>query len=155
MMPRFRILLAVLLAITAGLLALLLFMDPGGGGTSSAAPALRDIAGLGEVIDTVLAHHGIGRSAVRLWKVQSPDHRLLRVERRVAVPPEFVSVRFTHDLSRAVEEFGARAVATERTRENTVTVHIRKDGVVLQSIALVTTPRRQGAQRPHRSPGTR
>jgi hypothetical protein len=107
------------------------------------------------VIDTVLARHGIPRSAVRIWRVQAPDRRLLRVERRIAVPPEFVSVRFTHDLSLAVAPFGARAVATERTRENTVTVHIRKDGVVLQSLALVTTPKRQGTSRPRRAAGTR
>lgn len=139
-MSRSRLLLVALLALTAAGLAILLLLDRGGSAAVQRPDVLRDAAELNTVIDTVLARHGIPRSAVRTWRVKGKDGSPVRVERRVAVPPEFVSVNFTHDLSRAAEEFGARAVATERTKERTVTVHIRKDGIVLQSIALVTTP---------------
>jgi hypothetical protein len=105
-----------------------------------------DLPSVNAVVDTVLARHGIGRDQVRSWQVQTPDRKFLRIERRVTVPPEFISVQFNHDLNEALNGTGARVVATERTRENTVTTHIKSGSTIIESVTFVVG-RNQGEQR--------
>jgi hypothetical protein len=135
---RRQLLVACALVVLAGILFLLEgspgeYREPAR--VAEARPAL---AALNEAVDTLLARYRIDRGWVKTWRVQTPDRKFLRVERRVFVPPDFISLNFNHDLSRAVQDFGATAVATERTKENIVTIHIKKDRTIIQSISLVT-----------------
>jgi hypothetical protein len=92
-----------------------------------------------EAIDTLLVRHGIQRSSVRTWRVLSGDKKPLRLEQRVSVPREFRSLIFNYELNRRLEGFGAHVVGTERTKEQTVTMHIVYRGMTVRSIAFVTT----------------
>ena len=89
------------------------------------------------VIDTLFARYKIQKMWVKAWRVQTPNKELLRLERRVFVPPEFLSLTFNFELNRLVAQYGARTVASERRDESTVTMHIIKDRVIIVSIALV------------------
>lgn len=102
-----------------------------------AADVRDEVADVNAVLDSLFARYHIERKAVKTWHVQTPDKKFIRVERRVIVPPDFISLRFNHDLSRELERFGARAVATERTKENAVTMHIKRDGIIIQSITFL------------------
>lgn len=133
---RTKLLVVLALAIVCVALAILAMEFPVS--PAEHAAEIRDeVADINTVLDTLFARYGIESKAVKTWPVQTPDKKFIRVERRVFVPPDFISLRFNHDLNREVERFGARAVATERTKENTVTMHIKKDGIIIQSITFL------------------
>jgi hypothetical protein len=60
-----------------------------------------------------------------------------RTERRVSVPTEFNALNFNHDLNQAVAGFGATVIASENSQNKTVTMHIKKDGVIVHSVVFV------------------
>jgi hypothetical protein len=103
---------------------------PGGGGIERSAE-------IGRAVDSTLTQHGIGPSAVRTWQVRTADKRFTRSERRVEVGPDFLTLQFNHDLQRRLEPLGARVVATERARENIVTMYIVVEGQTVSSIQFV------------------
>lgn len=129
----------LILAGVLAVLALVLFLLNG----SASSPDQRAIVYKGDInditviVDTVLAQYGIEGSSVKTRQVRGPDKKFLRVERRVEVPPEFISVNFNQELSERLSGVGLRLVATERTKENSVTMHIKKDDTILQSITFV------------------
>jgi hypothetical protein len=143
---RRRIVLAVLLASCALVLVLLniatekIGQRAGRGRSTAGRTASSEdaaLVGINSVVDTLLAHYQIDRHSVKSWYVQTPDKRFVRLERRVIVSPDFVSMKFNLDLNRMVSALGARAMATERTKESTVTMHIVKDKMIVQSITFV------------------
>jgi hypothetical protein len=92
-------------------------------------------------VDTLLVRYGIDLQEVRSWQVLTPEKRYIRSERRVLVGPDFNSLNFNLDLQRQVAPFGARVVATERTKESTVIMHLKLDGRIMQSISFVMKPK--------------
>ena len=96
---------------------------------------------VGRRVDSLFAVYGIARSHVKTWQVGVPNHPAVRTEQRVRVPPSFASVRFNHDLSKAIRPFGARVAATERIREEVVTMHIVRSGRTVRSMVFMTNPR--------------
>ncbi len=97
-------------------------------------------AQIARALDSTLARYGIERSDVRTWQVRTPVKRFARMEQRVMVGPDFLSLQFNHDLQKRLEPLGARVVATERARENIVTMHIVDDGMTVRSIAFLVRP---------------
>ena len=97
-------------------------------------------AAFNDAVDSLFTCYQIDRRTVKSWYVQTPDKRNIRLERRVMVPADFLSMNFNLDLNRMVSEYGARAMATERTKESTVTVHIIKDKMIVQSITFLMQP---------------
>ena len=147
---RIRFMAAILLACCAVLLVLLNVATEkigqrAGRGRATAGRIVpaedAGLSGINTVVDTLLARYQIDRRSVKSWYVQTQDKRNIRLERRVIVPPDFVSMKFNLDLNRMVSAYGARAVATERTRESTVTMHIIKDKMIVQSISFVMQSR--------------
>lgn len=108
-----------------------------------------EIRSMEAVLDSVLRRHGITRDQVRTWQVRTPDRRFLRTERRITVPPDFVSVQFNRDLNQALDGTDIRAAATERTRENTVTVHLKKGATIIESITFIMDRRMKRKEQAH------
>lgn len=94
--------------------------------------------GIDRAIDIVLRRHGIPPNKVKSWQMYTVDKRFTRTERRVTVPPEFISLDFNLDLSRELDRYNARVVATERTKESFVIIHIVVDGKTIESINFIT-----------------
>jgi len=92
---------------------------------------------IGKVVDTLFERYQIDTRWVKSWRVLTPDKKFIREERRVYVPPRFISLDFNHDLSRELAAHNVRVVATERTKESSVSMHIIKDGMVIESITFV------------------
>lgn len=131
---------AVLIGAAGSLVVLdALFEEPRMDAPHPPAPAHLDA--VEAAVDTLLQRYDIQSKWVRSWQVLTPDGRFIRHERRVLVPPEFPTLSFNHDLHRAVSALGANAVATERTKQGIVTVHVRKGRTIVMSISLVTDPR--------------
>jgi hypothetical protein len=91
------------------------------------------------VIDTLLTKYRIEKEWVKSWQVQTPGKGFVRSERRVLVPPEFVSLSFNLDLNKMLSDYGARAIASERTKESIVTMHVVKEGTVLETLSFVVS----------------
>jgi hypothetical protein len=136
----------MILAAALGACAVLLFVGdrfvggPERGGRGFAFVPVREQAGIEEVVDTLLARHGIPQSAVRTWRVLSLDKKPIRLEQRIMVSREFLSLVFNGELNIMLAPFGAHVVGTERTRENTVTMHIVWAGTTVRSMAFVLSP---------------
>jgi hypothetical protein len=95
------------------------------------------LAEVNSVIDTLLDQYKIDDKWMRSWSVFTPDKKFVREERRIYVPPRFISLDFNHDLSRALAHMGVRVIATERTRESTVSMHIISKGVIIETLGFV------------------
>ncbi len=135
---RQRLLLAGALAGVSALLFGIQALDPSAGGGIAGATERRNIQQqVATAIDTLLKSHGIDPGEARVWTAPGPGKTSGRVEERVIVPPSFVSLDFNHRLNLALAPFGAQVVATERTRENTVTMHIVSHGKTVRSLILV------------------
>ena len=90
-----------------------------------------------DVIDTLLDRYQVERKWVTSWNVFTRDRRFIREERRVYVPSRFVSLDFNHDLGRELATYGVRVIASERTKEMSVSMHVIHDGMVIESITFV------------------
>lgn len=91
-------------------------------------------------VDALLDQYALGPKAITTWKVMTPDRKLLRLEQRIVVPHDFASVEFNHKLNQQILPYGARVAATERSKENTVTMHIVNDGVIIRTISFAIRP---------------
>lgn len=89
------------------------------------------------VVQKVLKDHDIDIKSVRKREIRSTDGTFIRFEQKVTVAPVFNFLQLNHDLSRAIADLGATAIATERSEDKTVAIHIKRDGVVVQSIIFV------------------
>jgi hypothetical protein len=129
------------LAACAAVLFLVDRLAPSAGDNKSPVASLDSLEGrVHSVVDSLLASHQIRKEWVKTWQVRTPDKRFIRTERRVLVPPEFVSLDFNRDLNRSLSEYGVRTVATERTKGITVTMHIMRRGHVMESLVFVMKP---------------
>ena len=90
-------------------------------------------------VDSVLSRFGIEREWVRKRQVTVPDQDFIRTERRVAVPPDVVPAIMNVAFNSMAHRFGGRAVATENIKDNTVTIHIEVQKVIVQTIILKTS----------------
>ncbi len=97
-------------------------------------------------IDALLGKYNIEPKAITTWKVMTPDKKFLRLEQRIVVPHDFASLEFNHRLSKQILPFGARVAATERSRENVVTMHIVNEGVIIRTISFALRPYDPGEQ---------
>jgi hypothetical protein len=103
-------------------------------GAFRSRPVLRTV---NEVVDTLLERHRIDLSWMKSWSVFTPDRRFIREERRIQVPARFISLDFNHDLSRKLAQYDLAVVATERTKESAVVMHVIDRGMVIQSLKFV------------------
>lgn len=104
-------------------------------GPHAEGPAIADI------IDSLFVKYDINPNSVSTWQMHVPGRKFVRTEQKVIVNPDFVSMSFNQELNRLVSDVGARAIATERTKESTVTVHVVKGHHVIHSISFVMSAR--------------
>jgi hypothetical protein len=97
-------------------------------------------AGISRAVDTTLARHGVTGKDRRRWTPQVAGTPAVRIAERVQVAQGFPGLEFNKELSDRLRPFGAHVVATERTKESTVTYHIVRGGVTLRSLVCVVTP---------------
>ncbi len=89
------------------------------------------------VVQRLLTQYRIDAKEVRTRRVGVGKGEFTRIERRVSVSPEFNTLGFNRDLALALAEHGATVIATERFEDKSVALHIKKDGVIIESIVFV------------------
>lgn len=115
--------------------------------TSPAEPAARRAeqispsakTALHAIVDSMLNRYGVPRSAVRTWNVLSIDRRPIRMAQQIEVPRAFPSLVFNAQMQRMLEPIEAHVFATERSKDNTVTMHIVWHGQTIRSLAFSLT----------------
>jgi len=114
------------------------------GNARAESPGARRAAGAGiaRTIDSLYTIYGIDRGLVRTWKATAAGEPTGRIEEKIPVGPGFRSLEFNHALASGIAPFGAEVVATERSKENSVTMHIVCGGMTVRSLSFVPdTPR--------------
>ncbi len=133
-----------LIAVVLALAALALFLLPHSRGPSPPSSGEdeprhvdREIAArLDHDIDTVLGRFGIEQEWVRKREVPLPGKEVSRWERRVAIPPDMIPIQMNLAFSALAKRYHGRAVASENSKDNTVTIHMELGGLILQTIIL-------------------
>lgn len=98
---------------------------------------LESLPQIESVVSRLLIRYQVDGKAIRARKVLSGDGKFSRVERRIFVAPEFNTLSFNHDLYQAVSEFGATAIASEKSEDKSVAMHIKKDGVIVETLVFL------------------
>ncbi len=93
-----------------------------------------EAADIERVVQRLFTQYRIG--TVRTRSIVTGGRGFRRIERRVSVPEEFNTLSFNHDLTRALAEHGATVIATEKLEDNSVGMHIKKDGVIIETIVF-------------------
>jgi|GEM_PF-5077823 len=94
-------------------------------------------AGITRAIDSLCQSFGIDRGLIKTWKATAAGAPTGRIEEKIPVAAGFRSLEFNHALSAGIAPFGAGVVATERSKENSVTMHIVCEGVTVRSLSFV------------------
>jgi hypothetical protein len=138
-----KIRLIVFLAVVAAVLAGLHLT---GIRARAAAASPEEIA---RTVDQAVAERRGETAGSRVWKVRFPGTTFTRTEQRVMVPREFDTIEFNHALVMRLAPLGANVVATERTKEATVTMHVVAGGATVYSLSLVTDPEFHNKEKTH------
>jgi hypothetical protein len=93
-------------------------------------------AALNAHVDSVCIRFGIDPDMGRTRRVQGVGGPPTQNERRFRVPPDFSTLEFNSALSTRLLPTGARVVATERTKEKSVSMCIVKNGQTLLTVVL-------------------
>ena len=147
-----RLVLVLVLAGATALLFSLTHRRPSGipPPVQSAGPG-RDFTGrtiaIDREVDTLLTHFGIDQNLVLKREIPLPGLDARRWERKVAIPPDLLPVVLNQACNQMAERYHGRAVASENLKENTVTIHIEIDGIVIQTLILKPTDPRHMNQR--------
>ena len=94
-------------------------------------------AGITAAIDSLCPLFGIDARRIRSWKATASGGPTGRIEEKIPVAPGFRSLEFNHALAGSIARFGAAVVATERSKENSVTMHIVRSGATIRSLWFV------------------
>jgi hypothetical protein len=138
-----KIRLIVFLAVVAAVLAALRVT---GFRTRTAAANPEEI---GRTVEKVLAERREETAGSRVWKVRFPGTSFTRTEQRVTVPREFDTIEFNHALGKRLAPLGVNVVATERSKEATVAMHVVAGGATVYSLSLVTDPEFHSKEKTH------
>jgi len=131
------------LKIASGLALCALFLTGAGlftrGSVRQETPAGRQAAetGIAAAIDSLCPLYGIDARSIRSWKATAAGGPTGRIEEKIPVAPGFRSLEFNHALAGSIARFGATVVATERSKENSVTMHIVRSGATIRSLWFV------------------
>jgi hypothetical protein len=90
-------------------------------------------------VDTVLTQFRIENNWCRKRDVVIPGTNLNRVERKVLIPPDIIPVQMNQAFNLMAQRYGGRAVGSENIKENTVTIHIKLEGYIIETIILKTS----------------
>lgn len=103
------------------------------GGISVGRPL---IGAVDSLVDSFLRDQGIDRKKERKWAVRSPAGAVIRMERRIQVPREQITLELNRALSEEVASIGGHVAGSERTKESTVILHVVVDGMTLHTLTL-------------------
>lgn len=136
-----RIFIVIILAFTVVLFVFLGDIDDANKMEKEILPVLPRYteAELDSAVEGVLEKFDIDQSWIKQSEVQVPGSSTKRIERRVVIPTDLALVVMNVEFKKMAARFNLNATATEDTKENTVTIHIHENKLILQTIVLKPT----------------
>lgn len=134
---RRRLVTASVLALCAILLSAAGLITRGRGPSETPGARRSAEAGIAAAIDSLCPLYAIDAHLIRSWKATAAGEPTGRIEERIPVGPGFRSLEFNHALAARIAPFGAGVVATERSKENSVTMHVVRGGATIRSLWFV------------------
>jgi len=132
-------------AIVLALAALALFLLHGTQKTGVSFPAEQEARPLmvqvDREIDTILARLKIQKEWIRKSEVAISGTTLTRTERKIMIPPDLLPVQVNLALSTMARKYNGRAIASENSRENSVSIHLEFRGMIMETVILKPDPR--------------
>jgi hypothetical protein len=98
------------------------------------------VAAMDAAVDSLLQEFHVDPRSVRTRQIRIEGNDAIRQERHVHVSPDFVSLEFNRTLGRVMERYGAHVIATERSREGKVLLHILYRGTIVRTLVLTYEP---------------
>ncbi len=100
----------------------------------------RDLVSLSRTIDaevdSILSQFQIASKNIRKRTFTIPTTNLNRVERRVTIPSDVDPLHINQAMNIMAKQYDGRAIGSENMKDNTVTIHIKLDGYILETIIL-------------------
>ncbi len=90
---------------------------------------------INQQVDTVFAKFRIEKKWCRRREVAIGSN-LNRVERKVMIPLEIIPIQMNRALNLMAQRYGGRAIGSENLKENTVTIHIKLEDYIIETIIL-------------------
>ena len=90
-------------------------------------------------VDTVLVKFRIEKKWCRKKEVVIPGSNQFRIERKVMIPPDIIPVQINRALNLMAQRYGGRAIGSENLKENTVTIHLKLEDYIIETIILKTS----------------
>jgi hypothetical protein len=134
---RRRLLIACVLAVCAILLTGAGLITRGRVFSETSAGRRSAETGIAAAIDSLCPLYAIDARLIRSWKATAAGEPTGRIEEKIPVGPGFRSLEFNHALAARIAPFGAGVVATERSKENSVTMHVVRGGMTIRSLWFV------------------
>ena len=91
---------------------------------------------INQQVDTVFAKFRIEKKWCRKKEVVIPGSNQFRIERKVMIPPDIIPVQINRALNLMAQRYGGRAIGSENLKENTVTIHIKLEDYIIETIVL-------------------
>jgi hypothetical protein len=131
-----------LLSVALGSVALVLFVMNKPAAEKSQEQLRQEFAStlqqIDREIDSVLTRSGVQQKWIRKQAIPLANVFFPRIERRVAVPPEFLTLQLNAVLNSIAHRYNGRAVGTEDLKQHTVSIHIELQRVIVETIILKT-----------------
>lgn len=96
-----------------------------------------NLKAIGATLDTLYERFGIDRGALRTWMARAAGVETGRMEQRIPVGRSFDAIQFNLALARALSPTGVHVVASEHSRETSVTMHIVSRRMTIWSVSFV------------------
>ncbi|MDI6765285.1 MAG: hypothetical protein QME52_00410 [Bacteroidota bacterium] len=87
-------------------------------------------------VDSILSQFHVELKKVRKRTFTIPNTNLNRIERRVTIPKDVDPLHINQALNLMAQKYDGRAIGSENLKENTVTIHIKLDGYILETLIL-------------------
>lgn len=99
----------------------------------------RKIVEIDREVDSILVRFRIEKNWCRKKLIPITGTNLDRIEKRVLIPPEIMPILINRELNLMAQRYGGRAIGSENSKENSVTIHIKLEGYILETIILKTS----------------
>lgn len=89
------------------------------------------------VVHQLLRQYRVDPKTMATRTHSAGNGNVVRIERRVKVAPDFNTLNFHVDLSRALAEHDATVTASEKSEDGSVAMHIKKDGMIVETLVFL------------------
>ena len=90
-------------------------------------------------VDSVLTQFRIEKNWCKKKQFPVPGTNISRTEMRVLIPPDIIPVQVNHALNLMAKRYGGRAIGSENSKDNSVTIHIKLENCIIETIILKTS----------------